>query len=154
MEINSLNVGIEVGESKVSIPAFTDNPVLLTQNRGDVQVLFYKATRLFHDHGLKVNVQKCQYLLSEAVSGKHNHKVSTDHHRWWKGEPLPGLIFDTLAKYLGVEFNQRGEIILPDEKWLSMFNNIWGAPLWPHQRAEIIKIWLTSYVSQTYQCQR
>ena len=107
-----------------------------------MQVLLDRATRFFDDHGLKVNAQKCQSLLAEAVSGKHNHKVSTNHHHWWKGEPLPSLTFDSLAKYLGVEFNPRGEIILPEKRWQSMFNNVQGAPLRPHQRAEIVKTWL------------
>ena len=107
-----------------------------------MQVLLDRAKRFFDDHGLKLNAQKCQSLLAEAVSGKRNHKVSTNHHHWWKGELLPSLTFDSLAKYLGVEFNPRGEIILPEKKWQSMFNNIRGAPLRPNQRAEIVKTWL------------
>ena len=108
-EVNSLNIGIEVGDTKVSILVFVDDLVLLTQNQGDMQVLLDRATRFFDDHGLKVNAQKCQSLLAEAVSGKRNHKVSTNHHRWWKGEPLPSLTFDSLAKYLGWSLTRKAK---------------------------------------------
>ena len=148
-EVDSLDVGIDVGGTKVGILAFANDLVLLTQNPGDMQVLLNRATKFFDDHGLKVNAAKCQSLLAEAVSGKQNHKVITEVHRWWKGEPLPCLTFDSLARYLGVEFNPRGEIVLPEERWTSMFENIRKAPLRPHQRAEIIKTWLVPKL--TYQ---
>ena len=141
-EIHSLKVSVNLGGTKVSILAFADDLVLLTPNRGDMQCLLDRASKFFDKHGLQINVSKCQSLLAEAVSGKRSHKVSSSAHQWWKGVPMPSLTYDSLAKYLGVEFNPRGEIFMPQVKWKAWMTNIWEALLKLYQRAVVIKGWL------------
>ena len=64
---------------------------------------------------------------------------------------MPSLTYDSLARYLEVQFNPHGEIIMPKAKWRAWMSNIWEAPLKLHQRAEVIKGWLVSRL--TYQLQ-
>ena len=119
--------------------AFADDLVLLTNSAWEMECLMKECEDFFDGNGLKVNHKKCLSLRTLPVKGKKALKVVTRDHRFWKGEAMPTMSYESMAKYLGVRLDPEGAIKLPEQQWKDWFNNVNTAPLKPEQKIIAIK---------------
>ena len=110
-------IGVEVGGELITVMAFADDLVLVTEDASHMTIALYECEQYFKQKGLKVNSGKCGSMRILPVKGKKNMKVVTATHRKWNESPIPTLDFKRLSKYLGVHIRINGEIALPIEEW-------------------------------------
>ena len=103
---------------------FADDLILIEETSFGMDALLKRCETFFDERGLSVNATKSTSLKTLPVKHKRSMKVVEEDHRWWKGTPLPSADHDRLMKYLGVEFNPLGEIVLLFNLWHSWFERI------------------------------
>ena len=116
-ELRATKIGIEVGGDLVGCMGFTDDLVLISQERIHMQILIERCKNFFDNKGLKVNAGKCASLRAVPSDKKRTLKIITETHRWWGQEKIPSITFKDLVKYLGVEISPEGLIRLPRKRW-------------------------------------
>ncbi len=145
--LQTLNIGFTIENSKLCIMAFADDLVLVTDSYADMEVLINECEKFFDSKGLSVNAKKSLSFRSLPVKGKKSMKIIDAAHRLWKGVNLPSASYSKLMRYLGVELNPLGEIVLPLAEWESQFSRLAKAPLKPGQRVWAIREILTPRIS-------
>ena len=141
-EIQAANLGMTVAEELVGVMAFADDLVLLAEDEYTMTKILAICERFFDDRCLSLNVKKCLSLRATTTAKKTNKKamkVITEPHRQWKGNFMPSVTFDKLAKYLGINLNDRGEVILPWKLWDEWLGRLTKAPLKPFQKIDALK---------------
>ena len=99
VRLKSLGIGIKLGDNLVSVMAFADDLVLLTEHSSHMLVAIKECQRFLNQKHLKVSVGRCGSLRVLPVKGKRSIKVITREHRWWGEFPIPSLDFVKLQKY-------------------------------------------------------
>ena len=93
VKLKNLGIGIKMNKQLVSVMAFADDLVLITEHSSHMLVAIKGCQNFFNQKGLSVNVSKCGSLRVLPVKGKQSMKVLSCKHRWWGGitNPLVGL---------------------------------------------------------------
>ena len=133
-EIEAMGIGAKVDNKHVPIMGFADDLVLLEETEFGMKKLLDKCEKFFDEKGLSVNAKKSLSLRTLPVKSKRSFKVVEEAHRWWKGVPLPSADHNKLMRYLGVNLNPLGEVVLPLDLWETWFERIRRAHLKPAQR--------------------
>jgi len=141
--------GIKIGGEKLSIMAFADDLVILTESATDMTILLERCRQFFNSKGLKVNAGKCQGLSAYPLRGRRNHKVATTPTHYWGTTPIPVMDHANTAKYLGCDVTVTGEIRLPEGTWKGWMERIHRAPLKPDQRVRAIRSYLIPRMTHT-----
>ena len=137
--ISDLNTGISIGSVRVPIMAFADDLVLLSNSNADMEIILNRAEQFFSNRFLKVNASKCQSLRLLPVKGKKSMKTIEKTHRHFGGEEIPSVTYQSLAKYLGLSFNPRGNIITKLNDVNLWLDRIAKAALKPWQKCAAIR---------------
>jgi len=132
--------GVKLENETIGVMAFADDLVLLSETFSEMDHLLEICETFFDQKGLSINAAKCQSLRVLPVRGRKSRKVLIKPHRWWKGVAMKSLDYECLSKYLGVQFDPMGCIILPTAKWDHWIDLINKAPLKPHQKVFGLKI--------------
>lgn len=134
-DIDELNTGIGITETtKVGIMAFADDLVILTDSAPDMEIALRRCAQFFERRNLSVNTSKCQSLRLLPVKDKKSMKNIERIHRYFNQEEIPSITYTTLAKYLGIYINPRGNVILQVEKLDEWLERLTEAPLKPWQK--------------------
>ena len=131
------DLGIQVGNEKVSIMAFADDLVIITESGEQCCLALDICSEFFGQNGLKVNAKKCASLRVLPTKGRAM-KVVVEPHRYWNGVPIPSVHWDNLYKYLGVRILPNGCINVSEGKFKDMFQRIKGSKLKATQKLECI----------------
>ena len=137
--INSEPAGIKIDQEKISIMAFADDLVLLTESANDMKILLDKCRDFFDKKGLKANAAKCQGLNAYPLRGRRNHLIASKPSHFWGDVPIPVMDLVSTAKYLGCDVTAKGDVELPEDRWDQWIENIQRAPLKPDQRIRALK---------------
>ena len=144
-EIQAANLGMRVAGELVGVMAFADDLVLLAEDEYTMKKILHICERFFDDRCLTLNVKKCLSLRVTPTAKNTNKKamkVITEPHRQWKGNFMPSLTFDKLAKYLGINMNDRGEVIIPWDIWDEWLVRLTKAALKPFQKIDALRTFL------------
>ena len=133
-EVDGLPTGVSIGESRVSIMAFADDLVLLSNSRSDMESLLKAASGFFDKRHLSVNARKCQSLQVLPCKGRASMRVTEEVHRWFGGVPIPSMTYEALAKYLGVHFDPHGKIVVKQTELETWCERLATAALKPYQK--------------------
>ena len=62
IKINSLDIGIEIGDEKISILLYADDLVLVSSSEEDLQILLHKLNTWCQNNGIKINEHKSNVI--------------------------------------------------------------------------------------------
>ena len=133
-DIEAMGIGAKIDNELIPIMGFANDLVLLEETEFGMKKLLDKCETFFDQKGLSVNAKKSLSLRTLPVKSKRSFKVVEEAHRWWKGVPLPSADHNKLMRYLGVNLNPLGEVVLPLDLWETWFERIRRTPLKPAQR--------------------
>ena len=107
--IKNTEVGIKVGEGKLSILLFADDVVLLTDNLDDMQKLLEETDKFSEDMEMKFAIDKCKVLM---INGNEN-EIQNNKLK------LSGMELEIVEeyKYLGVKLDTKG--MDKEKKWVT-----------------------------------
>lgn len=83
-KLKSLGIGIKINDQLVSVMAFTDELVLITEHSSHMTLAIKKCQKFLNLKGLSINVGKCGSLQVLPVKVKKAMKVVTYIYRWWE----------------------------------------------------------------------
>ena len=89
VKLKNLGIGIKMNKQLVSVMAFADDLVLITEHSSHMLVAIKGCQNFFNQKGLSVNVSKCGSLRVLPVKGKQSMKVLSCKHWWWGELPIP-----------------------------------------------------------------
>ena len=146
VRLKQLQIGIKLGENLISVMAFADDLVLISEHSSHMIIAIKECQKFFAQKGLNVNAGKCGSLRVLPVKGKNSMKVVTREHRWWGNLPIPSLDFEKLQKYLGVYIRHDGKIALPRSVWKIKLERIMSCYLTPIQKVQVIRQSISSII--------
>ena len=139
IRLKQLQIGVKLGENLISVMAFADDLVLISEHSSHMTIAIKECQKYFEQKGLNVNAGKCGSLRVLPVKGKSSMKVITREHRWWGNLPIPSLDLEKLQKYLGIHIRHDAKIALPRSVWKTKLERIMSCYLTPIQKVQVIR---------------
>ena len=136
-EMRNLNVGVRVGDERVSIMAFADDLVIITESGDHCSRALSTCSEFFRRNGLEVNARKCASLRVLPTKGRAM-KVVEESHRTWNGVPIPSIDWEHLYKYLGIKVLPTGNVLITVDEFGRMLENVKRSKLKAMQKFECI----------------
>lgn len=137
------DIGGSVAGKKISVLAFADDLLLLSNSPAAMQLLLDLLGKFLKSEGMKANVNKCHILHSEKITGARKLAIMTKSKFRLHGKVIPTVGAIDSFKYLGREIGFMGHQKPSSCKTLS--ENLLAlqkAPLKPFQKMELLKTYL------------
>ena len=131
--------GVDIGKHKINSLAFADDLVLVANSKYDMQALINIVSEFFDKLGMSLNPKKCESLRLARARHVKNMKLDTMTAFKLKNDIIRPCKFDKRIKYLGVQINHKGEIMIPRKYIEDTLANIKNARVRPEQRLRILR---------------
>jgi hypothetical protein len=138
-ELSSSGFGIQIGPQRVSVLAFADDLILCEGSEFGMNSLLSLTTKFFKARGMSINPKKSLSLRLLPVKGIHTMKVVTTGTYRVEGELVKAMEVQGLSRYLGAQFDTKGNVIFKHSTVRSWLNNLKAVPLKPEQKLLAIK---------------
>ena len=116
VKLKKLGIGIKLGDNLVSVMAFMDDPVLISEHSSHMLIAIKECQKFFDQKGLNVKAGKCGSL-----------------------RVLPEPLRVKLQKYLGVYIWHDGKIALPRSTWKMKLDRLMPCYLTSIEKVQVIR---------------
>lgn len=139
--LDTLNIGLPLGDQFISGLAYADDLVLLAGTPYDAQKLIHTCQRFFERRGMAVNASKCSSVTALSVPHKKKLAIQNINRYSVGGRLIPAIGVDASYKYLGFQFNYRG-VVSSETGARELLERIGAAPLKPQQKLHLAKTYV------------
>lgn len=132
----------KLGGYPINAVAYADDLVVLANSGVELQKKLDWLGSGFKNAGLKINGKKSA-AMTVVRDGRSKAMILTNHSYCVEGDNITPMGVNCVQRYLGLNFNWRGRISPKHPAELRiMLEELKAAPLKPHQRLTILKIYL------------